>query len=186
MNIIVIDISHNSSWMKVSSFLSLHKDADIIYTFDFQYYKYYSSKDLRDDINNYSEDFFTKPCAYYDMVTAILSRIWSLDVESVTVFSPEMDECSRMSNELRFNNLIRHYCILFPESLNINYSVSTMIKKNTSSLTRQRNRRFSIKELLHIEEYPIPSVEYYDYIEEDETLLGFPSIIDQVKSLFIP
>lgn len=46
MKAIVVDVSRNSSYKKVISFLSHHNDAEIIYTFDYLYNRYASIEEM--------------------------------------------------------------------------------------------------------------------------------------------
>ncbi len=134
MKILVIDISHNASPSKAKAFIDLNSDADFVYVFDYRYYIYTSVKDLWSDLRYYPEDFFCKPCAYYDTITAILSETIQYSPDSITIFSPEVDECSRMSTEERFIRFIRHLNKYTPDKLHIRYSISESCKPQRPSI----------------------------------------------------
>ncbi len=124
MKIIVIDTSHNSSLQKVKAFLNRYSDADIIYTFDYMYCEYASVDDLIADLEELPEEFFTKPCAYYDMVVSILGKVRKLPAISTIIYSPQIDECSRLSSEYLYDCNIRHFEMYHPDVLDINYSAT--------------------------------------------------------------
>ena len=122
MKILIIDTSHNSSMPKVRTFLHFHTDADLIYTFDFLYSEYKSAADLHADIEEYPTEFFRRPCAYYDVVTSILGKARKLNPDTIIVYSPCIDECSRLSSEFLYENYIQHFEMYNPGILDINFS----------------------------------------------------------------
>jgi hypothetical protein len=122
MKILIIDTSHNSSLPKVRTFLHFHSDADLVYTFDFLYSEYSSLTELHSDLEGYPEEFFRNPCAYYDAVTSILGSVRKLHPTSVIIYSPGIDECSRLSSEFLYENYIQHFEIYNPGVLDINFS----------------------------------------------------------------
>ncbi|MBP3279176.1 MAG: hypothetical protein J6M44_09505 [Butyrivibrio sp.] len=122
MKIIVIDTSHNSSLQKVKAFLNRHSDADIIYTFDYMYCEYSTVDDLISDLEELPEEFFSKPSAYYDVVVSILGKVRKLPAETIIIYSPQIDECSRLSSEYLYDCNIEHFERYHPGILDINYS----------------------------------------------------------------
>lgn len=124
MKIIAVDTSHNSSLQKVKAFLSRHSDADIIYTFDYMYCEYSTISDLYSDLDEFPEEFFTKPCAYYDVVVSILGKGRKLSADSIIIYSPQIDECSRLSSEYLYDCNIEHFNLYYPDILDINYSAT--------------------------------------------------------------
>ncbi len=122
MKIIVVDTSHNSSLQKVKPFLSRHSDADVIYTFDYMYCEYPTVDDLYSDMDEFPEEFFSKPCAYYDIVVSILGKVRKLPAKSIIIYSPQIDECSRLSSEYLYDCNIEHFELYHPGILDINYS----------------------------------------------------------------
>lgn len=122
MKILIIDTSHNSSMPKVRTFLHFHSDADLIYTFDFLYSEYKSAADLHSDLEEYPTEFFKSPCAYYDAVTSILGNVRKMNPDSVIIYSPGIDECSRLSSEFLYENYIQHFEMYYPGILDINFS----------------------------------------------------------------
>ncbi len=128
MKIIIIDTSHNASSSKINTFLKVHSDADRIYTFDASLWEYPSVHDLEADLEECQEEFFSKPCAYYDMMTAILGKVRKLSADSIIVYSPEIDECSRLCDVFSFGNYINHFNIYNPGILDINYTSQEYIQ----------------------------------------------------------
>ena len=119
MKIVAVDTSHHASLQKVKSFLKLHSDADIVYSFDCQLHEYLSVQDFMEECDLCPGRFFSKPCAYFDMVTAIIAIARRCRPDSIIICSPAHDECSRTSNEEKFNNFIQHFCIYHPDILMI-------------------------------------------------------------------
>ena len=109
MKILIIDISHNSSMAKVRTFLHFHSDANLIYTFDFLDTEYNSAAELYADLEEYPSEFFKSPCAYYDSVTSILGSITKMVTDSVIIYSPCIDECSRLSSEFLYENYLHYF-----------------------------------------------------------------------------
>ncbi len=122
MKIIIIDISHNSSITKVRAFLNHHSDAEKVFTFDAISWEYSTVEDLEEDLDECPDEFFSKPCAYYDLVVAILGKVRKTCADSIIVYSPQIDDCSRLSSEFLFDNFIRHFEMYNPGILDINYS----------------------------------------------------------------
>ena len=122
MKIIAIDTSHNASLQKAKAFLKHHPDADKIFTFDYLLCEYTTTTDLFSDLEELPEEFFTKPCAYYDMVVSVLGRVRKSYADSIIIYSPQIDECSRLSSEYLYDNNILHFNTYHPGILNINYS----------------------------------------------------------------
>ena len=117
MKALILDVSYNSSRSEVNRTLQRNRDAVLIYAFDSQIYMYDSIHDLEADIKNDTE-FFTRPGAYFDMVISILSDIRQYPASEIVICSPQIDNCSRFTTEVRFNNYIRHFNLynndLFP------------------------------------------------------------------------
>ncbi len=122
MKIIIIDTSHNSSITKVRAFLNHHSDAEKVFTFDVMSWEYSTVEDFEEDLDECPEEFFSKPCAYYDLVVAILGKVRKTGADSIIVYSPQIDECSRLSSEFLFDNFIKHFDMYNPRILDINYS----------------------------------------------------------------
>ncbi len=122
MKILIVDTSHNSSAQKVKAFLYRHSDADIVFSFDHFYSEYPSAKDLMEDIEEIPDEFFLSPCAYYDMTTYILGKIRKLPAKAIIIYSPQIDECSRLSNEFLYDNYMQHFNAYNPGILDLNYS----------------------------------------------------------------
>jgi hypothetical protein len=141
MKIIIIDTSRNSSSSKVKAFLSHHSDADRVFSFDHMYREYASVDDLGKELSQQPEDFFSKPCAYYDMLVSILGKVRKSAPDTVLVFSPETDDCSRLSNEEHFDAFILHYEKYNCGSLDISYS-------SLDLLPSIRHTRSPLKELM--------------------------------------
>ena len=174
MKAIAIDISRNSSPQKVKAFLNYNSDADIIYAFDYQYYEYESAEDLLFDMNHSAVEFFSRPCAYYDMATAILANVISMDLNTVIIYSPGKDECSRLSNRDMFNNYVLHFNQKHPRILTLDYSYfrpALLPTVHTGNLS-------SIRDLLRLEDEPADdgSEEEYDdsdFLPPSSSLMGY-------------
>lgn len=106
----------------MKAFLSHHGDADMVFTFDSMSWEYGTVEDLEAEIDEAQEEFFSKPCAYFDLVVALLGRIRTMGADSIIVYSPQIDECSRLSGEFLYDNFILHFIRYNPGVLNINYS----------------------------------------------------------------
>ncbi len=148
MKIIAIDVSHNVSPQKAGLFLRLHANADMIYVFDHQYVPYDSVKELRQDLNLYADEFYNRPCAYYDMVIAILSRAKAYQPDSIIIFSPGVDECSRFSNDYTFHNYIRHFKKYHPDILTLDYSITGPAEKHPWRSTRSYDSGLKLWDML--------------------------------------
>lgn len=122
MKIIVIDTSHNASLSKTRAFLHRHMDASRIYTFDCTLSEYACAEDLLSDLEDLPEEFFTKPCAYYDMASSVFGRVRKMSFDSIIIYSPGIDECSRLSSEYLYDLSLLHFQRAFPGRLYINYS----------------------------------------------------------------
>ena len=153
MKAIVVDVSRNSSYQKVMTFLSHHNDAEIIYTFDYLYNKYDSIDDLLSDMNDLSDTFFVSACAYYDMTTSILGLLRKEPVDSIVVYSPQIDECSRLSSEWLYDNYILHFNIYSDTKLDIHFEEMLYIFKPKANPFKVLFDRFSLKNFINMLSY---------------------------------
>ena len=161
MKAIVVDVSRNSSYQKVITFLSHHKDAEIIYTFDYLYNRYDSIEDLLTDLDEQSDSFFVDACAYYDMVTSILGLLRKETVDSIIVYSPQIDECSRLSSEWLYDNYILHFNTYSGTSLDINFAgMLYNITPKTNPFKTFFNS-FSLKNFINMITFNGDNDEYY-------------------------
>ncbi len=56
------------------------------------------------------------------MVVAILGKVRKTGADSIIIYYPQIDECSRLSSEFHFDSFINHFDIYNPGILDINYS----------------------------------------------------------------
>lgn len=162
MKAIVVDVSRNSSYQKVMSFLSHHNDAQIIYTFDNLYCKYDSIEELLSDLEDLSDTFFVSACAYYDMTTSILGLLRKEPVDSIIVYSPQIDECSRLSSEWLYDNYIRHFNTYSGTRLDINFSGMLYNFNPKASPFKTFFNRFSLKNFINMISFHEDNDEYYE------------------------
>ena len=139
MKTIIVDISYNSSMNATKAFLKSNMDASRVYCFDHILYQYTSTKALMMDLNEHPDRFFEKPCAFFDCVMTALSKERRLKSRSILICSPQVDDCSRMSDDERFDNYIIH----FMKNNNIDLQLS-----HPSSYSG-RTRRPSTESLFH-------------------------------------
>ena len=109
MKAIIVDISYNASMNATKAFLKANINASRVYCFDHELYRYSSTEAFITDLNKHPDWFFEKPCAFFDCVTAALSKERRLKSRSVLICSPQEDDCSRLSDDERFSNYIFHY-----------------------------------------------------------------------------
>ncbi len=109
MKAIIVDISNNASMHTTKDFLKSNMNASRVYCFDHVLYRYSSTEVLMTDLNEHPDWFFEKPCAFFDCVTAALSKERSLKTRSILICSPQEDDCSRFSDDERFCNYIFHF-----------------------------------------------------------------------------
>lgn len=161
MKIIAVDISYNNPPQKAGLFLKLHSNADLIYVFDHQYCEYDSARALRDDLNRYPDEFYSRPSAYYDMVIAILSKAKEYQPDSIVIFSPGIDDCSRFANDITFSDYIRHFNRYHPDILDLANSPAGYASGRSQKSIRDTNHKFS-----EWSEEFLPSFHLIDAIKE--------------------
>ena len=167
MKAIVVDVSRKSSYKKVISFLSHHNDAEIIYTFDYLYNRYASIEDLLSDLDELSDTFFVNSCAYYDMVISILGILRKTSVDSIIIYSPQIDESSRLSSEWLYDNYILHFTTYSDMKLEINFAKMLNIIKPRTIPLKAILERFSLKNTISMTS---ANDDYYDNDDDDDFL----------------
>lgn len=107
----IIDVSINSSEREVIDFIESICEGPLraIAVFDNKYCVYTNTDELLDDLENDPDNFFQYPAAYFDCVIGILSHARKMSFDEIMVVSPEVDDCSILSNEDSFDNYIFHY-----------------------------------------------------------------------------
>ncbi len=120
----------------------------MVFTFDAASWEYATAEDLEKELDACPQEFFSKPCAYYDMVMTILGKVRTLCADSIIVYSPQVDECSRLATEFLYNNFIRHFVMYNSAGLDINYSAPACIPRPVKA-------RNPFKGMLHRFSFPI-------------------------------
>jgi len=109
MKVLLIDISYNSSYEKVTRFLQSHKNAELVYIFDYEYAAYFSSQEVLDELHESQNDYFTHPCAYHDLLIKLLGKLRRTGRQyDVFICSEGIDDCSIYSSLESFENYIYH------------------------------------------------------------------------------
>lgn len=107
MKVLLIDVSINSSYDQVKSFIKSHRNADCFFIFDYEYGIYDSYEELLAELDSYRTDYFTHPCTFRDIVITILAKLRHQSVD-VYLYSETIDDCSIYSTSESFENYIDH------------------------------------------------------------------------------